>query len=410
MTDTISPILPRIAFVGRQAIFDREMEVFGYELLYRDGMGDDAQFADGDEATAQVMVNTFLEFGIDHIVGNGQAFVNFTGNFFLNHTYEVLPPDAVVLEVLESIEPTPAMLQALGHAREKGYKIALDDFVMKDSHRALVELADFVKVDILACSPDDIQGQLQQLQSYPVRILAEKIEDQEMFERCLKLGCEFFQGYFFCKPQIMEGKSLSSNRMAIILLLAKLQDPQIDLRELDELVKSDLALSRQLLQYVNSASVGLPRTVDSISQAVCLVGTERMRHWASLLVLANMGWKPSELMRVALIRAHMCELVSEAQGGSAEQGFTVGLFSVLDAYFDCPMDQLLKDLPLAPEIQAALLEREGLLGKILTNVIWFEHGAWDSGPKPNKLEAYNLREAYWRGVEWANGLMQSLGK
>jgi len=408
MTSILAQNLNQSVFVGRQAIFDRQREVFGYELLYRDGQANRAEIVDGDEATARVMVNTFLELGIDQIAGTAQAFINLTGNFFLSHNYEVLPTKNVVLEVLESIEPTPLVLEALARARKHGYQIALDDFVARDSHRALLEVADFVKVDILALTNQQLCEQIQLLKQYPVRLLAEKVEDQDVFKLCHQLGFEYFQGYFFCKPQIVEGVKLSSNRMAIVLLLVKLQDPDIQIKDLENLVKNDLSLSLKLLRYVNSASVGLPRAVDSIAQAVGMVGTERMRQWASLLILANTGGKPSELMRIALIRGWMCQELSRLQGVSSSQGFTVGLFSVLDAYFDCEIKQLLKDLPLSSEIRQALIEREGALGEILSCVMHYERGEW-SQIEHSRFESHVLRDVYFQSAEWANEVMNTLG-
>ena len=405
MTDTA--VLKQSSLVGRQAIFDRQMEVFGYELLYRDGMNNSANIVDGDEATARVMVNTILEMGLDQIAGNAQAFLNLTANFFLSQYYEVLPSKNVVLEVLESIEPTPSVLKALIQARQDGYQIALDDFVLRESHRALMDHADYVKVDVLALTNEELREQVAMFQDYPVRLLAEKVEDQGMYDQCLALGFEFFQGYFFCQPQILEGVSLSSNRMAIVLLLAKLQNPKIEIHELEDLVKNDVALSVKLLRYVNSASIGLPRSVDSISQAIVLVGTDRMRQWASLLVLAQTGDKPSELMRLALIRARMCESLCPLLGGSSGQGFTVGLFSILDAYFDCEMRHLLADLPLAPEILDALLRKEGALGTILEGILAYERGEWNQQAF-KAVEPTILNSVYWQSIEWANSVMEAV--
>ena len=406
MTSTAAPSINHSVLVGRQAIFDRQKEVFGYELLYRDGQTNSAQVVDGDEATARVMVNTFLEMGIDHIAGTGQAFINMTANFFLSQNYEVLPKNNVVLEVLESIEPTPLVMQSLARARQLGYQIALDDFIVRDSHRALLEVADFVKVDILALTSQQLLEQIDVLKQYPVRLLAEKVEDQEVFTLCYEQGFEYFQGYFFCKPQIMEGVKLSGNRMAIVLLLAKLQDPDIKMEDLEELVENDLSLSLKLLRFVNSASVGLPRVVNSIGQAVGMVGTDRMRQWASLLILANNSGKPSELMRIALIRGRMCQGLSRLQGESASQGFTVGLFSVLDAYFDCEMKQLLADLPLSSEILLALTERQGCLGEILACVMSYERGDWKQ-IENSLFEAQVLRHEYFLSAEWANEVMNA---
>ncbi len=402
MTLTAAPNIKHSILVGRQAIFDRQKGVFGYELLYRDGQANSAQVVDGDEATARVMVNTFLEMGIDQIAGTSQAFINLTANFFLSQNYEVLPKHNVVLEVLESIDPTPLVIQSLVRARQLGYKIALDDFIVRDSHRALLEVADFVKVDILALTGEQLLEQIDVLKQYPVRLLAEKVEDQEMYALCYEQGFEYFQGYFFCKPQIIEGVKLSGNRMAIVLLLAKLQDPDIQIKDLEELVENDLSLSLKLLRFVNSASVGLPRVVNAIGQAVGMVGTERMRQWASLLVLANTGGKPSELMRIALIRGRLSRL----QGESTSQAFTVGLFSVLDAYFDCEMKQLLADLPLTSDILLALTERQGCLGEILTCVMSYERGEWDQIGKSH-FEPHVVRHEYFLSTEWANEVMKT---
>jgi EAL and modified HD-GYP domain-containing signal transduction protein len=383
------------------------METFGYELLYRDGTGNSANFMDGDEATAKVMVNTFLELGIDQIAGNAQVFLNLTANFFLSRHYEVLPTKNVILEVLETIDPTPSVLEALVRARNNGYHIALDDFILRESHRVLLDHADLVKVDVLALTREELKEQVAMFREYPVRLLAEKVEDREMYDQCMALEFDYFQGYFFCKPQVMEGVRLSSNRMAVVLLLAKLQDPLIEIHELNDLVKNDVALSVKLLRYVNSASVGLPRSVDSISQAIGLVGTERMRQWASLLVLAQTGDKPSELMRVALIRAHMCESLCPSSSVPPGQGFTVGLFSVLDAYFDCEMKQLVENLPLASEILDALLKREGVLGAILEGILAYEQGDWDH-QAIKSAEADTVNSAYWKSIEWANGVMEEV--
>jgi len=193
-----------------------------------------------------------------------------------------------------------------------------------------------------------------------------------------------------------------------VLLLVKLQDPDIQIKDLENLVKNDLSLSLKLLRYVNSASVGLPRAVDSIAQAVGMVGTERMRQWASLLILANTGGKPSELMRIALIRGWMCQELSRLQGVSSSQGFTVGLFSVLDAYFDCEIKQLLEDLPLSSEIRQALIEREGALGEILSCVMHYERGEWNQ-IEHSRFESHVLRDVYFQSAEWANEVMNTLG-
>ena len=170
MSEADTTLLKQSVLVGRQAIFDRQMDVFGYELLYRDGTGNCANILDGDEATAKVMVNTFLEIGIDHIAGNANAFFNLTASFFMTRQYEAFPTENVILEVLESIEPTPLILEALSKAKQDGYQIALDDFVLRDSHRALMEFADIVKVDVMVLTNEELKQQVEMFQEYPVRL------------------------------------------------------------------------------------------------------------------------------------------------------------------------------------------------------------------------------------------------
>ncbi|MCA9475204.1 MAG: HDOD domain-containing protein, partial [Nitrospira sp.] len=337
MTINIDQSPLQSALIGRQAILDVKQEIYAYELLYRDGNQNRASILDGNEATARVLVNTFCEMGLEQIVDQSKAFINMTDALFLDHLYEILPPEQVVLEVLETVDPTPEMIQSIKKVRDQGYQVALDDFVFGEAYRELVELANFIKMDVMALTIPQLEAQVKVLQSYPVQFLAEKVESHEVFVQCQKLGFALFQGYYFCKPEIIKGTRLSNNRMSLVLLLAKLQQEDITIPELEELIKTDLALSVKLLRYVNSAFVGLPKSVDTISQAICMVGTDRMRQWASVMVLANFETKPVELMRIALVRARMCEEVCREKSIPSGPGFTVGLFSVLDAFFDCEM-------------------------------------------------------------------------
>ena len=407
MTTLIKQNSLQVAMIGRQPILDGNQDTFAYELLYRDGQQQFAQIQDGSEATARVLVNTFCELGLEQIVGQAKAFINMTDMLFLEHLYAILPPEQVVLEVLESVNPTPEFLQSLKRCREQGYQVALDDFVFGEEYRELVELANFIKIDVMALTLPQVEQQLVALRSYPIRFLAEKVESREVFRQCQKLGFELFQGYYFCKAEVIEGARLSGHQMSLALLLAKLQQEDIAISELEELIKIDLALSVKLLRYVNSAFVGLPKSVDTISQAICIVGVDRIRQWASVMVLANFEAKPAELMRVALIRAKMCELVCQEQGVPSGPGFTVGLFSVLDAFFDCEMRELMAQLPLSVAIQEALLERTGPLGNLLGDVVDFEQDCLE-GLGCGSLSLPHLRNIYWDSVTWTDQLLKTV--
>lgn len=406
MTINIDQSPLQSALIGRQAILDVKQEIYAYELLYRDGNQNRASILDGNEATARVLVNTFCEMGLEQIVDQSKAFINMTDALFLDHLYEILPPEQVVLELLETVDPTPEMIQSIKKVRDQGYQVALDDFVFGEAYRELVELANFIKMDVMALTIPQLEAQVKVLQSYPVQFLAEKVESHEVFVQCQKLGFALFQGYYFCKPEIIKGTRLSNNRMSLVLLLAKLQQEDITIPELEELIKTDLALSVKLLRYVNSAFVGLPKSVDTISQAICMVGTDRMRQWASVMVLANFETKPVELMRIALVRARMCEEVCREKSIPSGPGFTVGLFSVLDAFFDCEMSQLMEQLPLSGAIQLALLERKGELGEVLENVVAYEQTRWEA-MDGSHTSLSQLRNIYWQSIAWTDQVLKS---
>ena len=397
------------ALIGRQPIYGINVKMFAYELLYRDEQSNHATFLDGDSATANVMLNTFLEIGLGQIVGNShKAFINITRSILLQGLCQALPSDRVVLEVLENIEPDPPILEALTELSEQGYTIALDDFVFHESLRPLVALADFIKVDVLALPHESLKEHVQILRQYPVKLLAEKVESYEDFEFCQSLGFDYFQGYFFCKPKIVEGRRVPANRITILDLLSKLQDQKIEVSKLEEVIRRDVSLSFKILRYVNSAYCGLPRQVESIGQAACMVGIDRLRMWATLMALGSLEDKPYELLEISVIRARMCENLGIALGeDNSERFFMTGLFSVLDGFFDCEMSEILDALPLSPEITTALLARGGILGQVLNCIAAYEKGKWEE-LQCRALEPNSIRDAYLEAIEWTSQMLKSL--
>ena len=397
------------ALIGRQPIYGDDVKVFAYELLYRGGGGNQANFVDGDSATANVVLNTFLEIGLEQVVGhNHKAFINITRSILLQKLCHAIPADRVVLEILEDIEPDPPILDAITELADLGYTIALDDFVFHESLRPLVALANYVKVDIQNLSRETLEEHVRLLRHYPVKLLAEKVESHEEFEFCRSLGFDYYQGYFFCKPKIVEGRKVPSNRVSLLMLLSKLQDQTIEVSKLEEVIKSDLSLSFKILKYVNSAYCGLPKKVDSIGQAACMVGVDRLRMWATLMALASFEEKPTELLVMAVIRAKMSEFLGAALGQDrTERFFMTGLFSVLDAFFDCEISEILDSLPLSPEISMALLTRAGLLGQTLNCVTAYETGNWEA-IQCGDLERHSIRDAYLEAVQWSSQILGSL--
>jgi len=394
-------------FVGRQPIYTRHMDVFAYELLFRNGDVQHARVTDGNQATAHVLVNTFLELGLDTLVGTKRAFINFTRDVLLQDCSLVLPAERVVLEVLEDVHVDANLLEALRNLSAQGYTIALDDFRYQEHLQPLVELANIIKIDVLASDRTTLQEQVAILRHYDVQLVAEKVETQDDFTYCETLGFEYFQGYFLCRPDVLKGQRSPTNRMMILDLLAKLQNPETTFGELDTIISRDISLSYKVLRMANTAFYARSRKVESIHQALRLVGLRYLANMVSLFLLANIDDKPHELLITAMVRARMCEqLAQRLQQGNSAMAFTVGLLSVLDAFMDRPMPELLAALPMADDIVQALLSHTGALGAILQCVLAYERGDWQAlhnlGYPCNVLV-----NAYLEAIAWATE-MQTL--
>ena len=385
-------------FIGRQPIFDRHNQVFAYELLWRGGEDNQAGFTDGDLATTQVMLNALTEIGLDRLVGEQLAFINLTQGFLTGDRPLPEMSERVVLEILEDVEPTAEVIAAVERLAGRGYTIALDDFLYHPRLEPLVERADIVKIDLLALDTSDLAEHVATLRRHPVRLLAEKVENAEQHARCMELGFDYFQGFYYARPNVVEGRRMPANQMAVLQLLADLRDPGISDSELETLISQDVGLSYRLLRYINSARFGLNREIDSIRQAIALLGRRTLCQIASLLAMAKLGDKPPELLMTALIRAHMASALCQAR--DPDTSYTAGLFSVLDALLDRPMADLLTDLPLSEELAAALRDRSGPLGELLSTVIAYDTADWET-VCASPFDAETLSRAYLEAIDRA---------
>lgn len=404
--------------IGRQPIFDDRLQVVAWELLYRPSAtatrafepGAQARF-DDDAISQRVMVDAFLEMGLDRLVGTDSAFLNVGESFLLSGHLPPAPPSHLVLELLESIHPTAGALAGVERLAAEGYRIALDDFQCGPGWEPFVELADIVKLDWLELGEAGAEGQLRQLADWGFDglLLAEKIETDADFRACRRLGFDLFQGYFLSRPQTVRGERLPADRLSVLRLVAALQDPSTQLPELERILGADATLSYRVLKLINSALFGLPQEVDSLRQTIVLLGLDRLRSWASLLALGRMDDKPVELRRMALRRARTCEQLAVAAGRpSPEAHFTVGLFSLLDAFFDLPLPELLERVPLAEEFTRALLHGEGSLGEALACARAIEdperHEPTFAGLAPARIN-----EAWLEALEWCRKAERELG-
>lgn len=399
--------------VARQPILDARQQVFGYELLYRATSQDQFAAEDGVNRSAKVIGDALLGIGFDTLTDGRQAFINLDEGTLLADASGVLDPEQVVLEILESVEVTPEVVAMCHSLHERGYAMALDDFVPGSSSEALVPLARFVKLDVLALDRELLVATTTRLLSAGVTIVAEKVETAEVFELARASGCSLFQGYFFCRPVTFSGKALPANQLAQIQLVAALNQPSVSLATIEDLLKRDASLSYRVLRSVNSAGFGLRREIHSIREALLLMGLNQVRKWSSIWALSGLNRGPSELVTMTVIRARSCELVGQAlkrpDNGAAY--FLLGLCSLLDVLLGHPMERVIEDLPLDPEIRAALSGEDNEARRVLNAVVEYEHGRWaeaDRGLAAFGLPAETLPQAYADALVWARTLTQQV--
>jgi EAL and modified HD-GYP domain-containing signal transduction protein len=399
--------------LARQPIYDTHKEIVAYELLFRSNSQIEQGRFDGNMATSNVLLNLFTEGDFDAITGGSPAFINFTEE--LIKSPPPLDPKKVVIEVLEDIEITAQLVANIKHLKHLGYTIALDDFVMAERYAPLLPFADIIKLELPAMSRTELQQTVESLRPFAVRLLAEKIETPEMFGVCQQLGCDLFQGFFLSKPEIITGRKIPDNKLVILNLIAELQNPDTEIKDLTRIIKGDPALSFKLLKLINSAAFGASRNVESIQHAVTLLGLERIKSWASLLALQNIQDKPVALNQIALIRAITCEqLARYLAPGKAPLFYTAGLFSCLAAFFDTELGEIISKIPLHGEVKSALLEYSGAAGMALKTAIFFEESRWNEVPwaalNKQGVNATVLNTLYHQSIDRARTSLESSGQ
>ena len=371
-------------FVGRQPLFDRRLEVVGYELLFRGAaLPNRAIIHNENRATSQVILNAFTDFQLEEVLGGKRALMNLTRDLIIEGIPTLLPPERVIVEVIETTLVDERLIKAVKRLRSQGYTIALDDWMAFSTLQPLLGYADIVKIDVQAFDPKRLVAEVGWLKSYGVELVAEKVETYDELRRCRDLRFDYFQGFFLSRPEILKKTAVPPNQIETLELIAQMQNPDVAIEDLADIIRRDVALSYKILRVVNSAYYSLPRTVESIKDAIILLGTRQIGSWVSLINLAQIARKPKELTVSALVRARMCELVAEVSGRhDGEAFYTVGLFSVLDALLDSDLDAALAALPLRGDVREAIVEGAGPMGETLQGVIAYERGDWENAHCP----------------------------
>ena len=364
-------------YIARQPIFNTQKKIFAYELLFRETLGLNLGELSGDRATTSLLSTTFLTEGIEKVADNKLCFINFTKNLLIQEIANFFPKNKIVVEILEDVLPTSDVISACSKLSQLGYLIALDDFVFNDALMPLIELANIIKIDYRLSTTKEIEQILYRLSRFNIRYLAEKIETYEEFEHARKLGFHYFQGYFFARPESIKLKEVSSIKTSKIRLLAEINKRETSLDNLHKIIESDVAIAYKLLRYINSAYYYLLAEVTSIRQAIIYLGEKEIRRFIILVVISELAAeKPSELLRLSLIRARFCELLATGSKYAAEatELFLLGLLSMIDAILDTTMDQVMEKLPLSNLVKEGLAHQRGPLFPFLQAVVAYEQG------------------------------------
>ncbi len=399
------------AFVARQPIFDANHRVYAYELLFRSGVENAFGNADPDTAAGRVIADSAAVFGFKSLTAGRKAFVNVTRQALTEGFFSLLPRELTVVELLETVEPDTEVVEACKAVKQAGYLLALDDFVDGPAYGAIVELADFIKVDFLQTTPEGRRDLANRYKS-SICLLAEKVETKEEHQEGIDLGYELFQGYYFCQPEIISRSQIPTNKFNYLRFLHEIAHAELDFDQLEEIIKQDVSLTVKLLRLLNSAAFGYSGRVDSVKQALMALGEKPIKRWATMLALGELGEdRPQELLTTCLIRARFCELLAPLTGMAANSDdlFLVGGLSLVDALVGRPMPEILEELAVSEQVRGALVRDDNPMARARQLAIAHERGDWlrvhDLG-FDFQLAADEVSNQYREAVRWADVALQ----
>lgn len=401
-------------YAARQPILDVNKNLYAYELLFRDGVDNVFPGIDEDEATSRIIEGSQFSLGIEHLTGNKPAFINFTLDTILKNYPTMVPPCSLVVEILETVQPGKKLLESVKELKQQGYVIALDDYEHKPVWRHFFPFVDLIKIDLRAMSFAEIEQVIADISDFPqIKLLAEKVETSEEFERCKTLGFEYFQGYFFSKPEMVKTKTLSPGQMTLAELLYETSTAEIDLPKITQIFERDINLSYKLLRYTNSATFKRRAEISTIKQALVVLGKSELKKFLSLLFTASVSDdKPIELLNLAMVRARFCENLASLEGSAdSSMAFLTGMMSLIDAILDQSIEMVMEQLPLSTEIKEALINKKGVLADYLNLALAYEQGDWENElaiEEQLKLSQRQVPATYSNAINWAAEQMANL--
>ncbi len=395
---------PGTQFVARQPILTADEKVFGYELLFRDGVEDFFKNPDPDAASRSTL-NTSMLLGLDVLCDGHRAFINCTRDVLLKDYITLLPSEQAVVEILETVPADDLVVEACHRLKGAGYTIALDDFAVTDPREALTEFADIIKVDLRETSPADAAAMVKRYGPWRCRMLAEKVETREEFLAAKKAGFLYFQGYFFRRPEVLTAHEIPANRFNYLRMLTEVSKPELDVRAIENVVKGEASLCYRLLRYLNSAAFGFANEIHSVRHALAILGEREVRRWIRLVATLGAGQgKSSDLVLSALVRARFCELLSPKIPHGDSDLFLMGMLSLMDTILEIPMSQVLDNVPIDQETKSVLLGGASRLRPFYQLMLAQESGEWTAVSQLTTqlhLRESDVAECYWQAMQWA---------
>jgi c-di-GMP-related signal transduction protein len=397
-------------FLARQPILTRSRKFFAYEILSRYGPENYCRPTEGSTVSVKAMDELFL-MGVRTMTEGLPAFMNCTREFLLSDYLTLMPKELVVGEILESVEPDEEVLSTCRRMKGQGYRLALDDYCDLPQTQAFLDIADFVKIDVLLTSFAEQRRVVEECHRRRIPVVAEKVETDEQFRLCSDIGYDYFQGYFFCRPQIVERRSVPANKSVYLQLLAAANEPVFNIDKISRLFRRDVSLSYRLLRYLNSPIFGFQAEIRSIPHALTLLGERPLRKWISLVSVAALGDEVADgLLRLPLLRARFCELIATkvAMHHETNELFLLGLLSVMDALLNMRMSDVLAEVPVNDDIRKALLGQPSRYRPIFEVVLDYESGTWEQLACSSRhvgLHEQFLPDLYMRSVRWVTEVL-----
>ena len=367
-------------FVARQPIFDTNNKSIAYELLFRNSLENKYTGQDGDKDTLEVINNTFFTLGLTNVIAGKKAFINLNESLLKADFITALPPQHVVIEILETVEPTAEVIARCKELKSKGYTLALDDFIFSLKYKKLLDIVDIIKIDFTLTIGEERKQVFELVKNKNIKFLAEKVETKEEYLEAISYGYTYFQGYFFSKPEILTGKDIPLNKMIYLRLIKELNSKEFHVDKLEQLIIKDVSITYKLLKMINSSAFGIKNKVTSMKLAIAMLGEKEMVKWLYMLVVRGISLdKPEELITLSLERAKFCEQIAILSNNShlAFDAYLTGMLSTMDSILNLPIEKILDELSVAEDVKVALTKESNTLGIIYRLVKSYEKGYWN---------------------------------